>query len=451
MSVIPPVQSFEQFEKETTAIIKPRVSKLGLVLWSNVEKDIEAHEFLVEDLITAGEVALIGGDSGAGKTFLTLDLAMSVARGVPFLDKFAVKQGGVLYQPGEGARGLRTLRIPAYKQAHDLSEDDPIPFGVLSSNVNLYRDDADTESLINDINLAADLMGCPIRLLVIDTVSKATPGADENSGKDVGPVLARCQRIRDATGVTVLLVAHTNATGAKIRGHTSWRADVDSVLICSRRTDGKTVGSERDANGREIRDLQIIKVKDGDDGKKFPFVLRGHTLGERPNGKPLTSCTVETPDMGMLKDTRDDVSEPAKRLSDKPYNYLKAIEKALEEHGEAPPAEVKLPSGIRVVNRRHVRDAYALLYQGQEDDPVKRDQNMRKARERLGEVLLARGYMGQHKEWMWLTGRHKRRASVTQSTENVTEGVTNSGWNVTADDESVTSSVSGVMKNEPGW
>jgi len=447
MTELPPIKTLEEFEKETTRLINPPVSKLGLVLWSNVEKNIEAHEYLVEDLITAGEVALIGGDSGAGKTFLTLDMAMSVARGAPFLDKFQVKQGGVLYQPGEGARGLRTLRIPAYKRVHDLCDDDPIPFGVLSSSVNLYRDDADTDSLINDINLAGQLMGCPVRLLVIDTVSKATPGADENSGKDVGPVLARCQRIRDATGVTVLLVAHTNASGAKIRGHTSWRADVDSVLICARRTDGKSVGMDKDANGREIRDLQVAKLKDGEDGKKYPFVLRGHLLGERPNGKPLTSCTVETPDMGMLRDAREDASPAVKRLSDKPYNYLKAIEQAIEEHGEAPPPEVKLPSSVMVVNRKYVRDAYALLYQGQEDDPVKRDQNMRKARERLGEVLLARGYMGQHKDWIWLTGRHKRRANVTRNAGNVTAD----GENVTSSGRSVTPNTESVTDDDPAW
>jgi hypothetical protein len=420
---------------------KPK-SKLGLIFWSDIERDIKRHSFLVDEMITEGEVAMIGGDSGAGKTFLTLDMAFSVARGVKFLDRYDTRQGGVVYQVGEGPTAVRTVRIPAYMRHHGITATDRLPLAVIGHRVNLFRDDADTDALVEDLKIAADYMGCPVRMLVIDTVSKATTGADENSGRDVGPVLARCQRIRDATGATVLLVAHTSMGGSKIRGHTSWRADVDSVLMCSRRLDPKTnEPNSRDAHGREIRDLLAVKVKDGEDGWKVPFVLRGHTLGQRENGKPITSCTIERPDMGLLReDTRESPANiPA--LSDKPFNYLKAIKKAIDEYGEAPPAGVLLPPHVVVVHKKHVRAAYDAIYPGEEEEPEKRAQNIRKARERLGETLLARGFIGQANPYMWLTAKAEKRLHVTPRAQSVTDDqdpVTNGSANVTNPGDPVT-------------
>ncbi|MFI7996082.1 AAA family ATPase, partial [Acinetobacter baumannii] len=72
----------------------------------------------------------------------------------------------------------------------------------------------------------------PLELIVIDTFNKATPGANENDGKDMGVVLARCDRIRQKTGAHVMLVHHLNAGGTKARGHTSLFANVENVILC---------------------------------------------------------------------------------------------------------------------------------------------------------------------------------------------------------------------------
>ena len=71
-------------------------------------------EYLIKGWLTAGEVSIFAGPSGSGKTFVVLDMAMSIARAVAFLGRYRVNGGGVVYQAGEGAKGLRDKRIPAY-------------------------------------------------------------------------------------------------------------------------------------------------------------------------------------------------------------------------------------------------------------------------------------------------------------------------------------------------
>ncbi|MGP9819211.1 AAA family ATPase [Salinarimonas sp. NSM] len=431
----------EPWRPETEA--KKR-SQLGIVFGRDIERAVKPHAYLVDDMITEGEVCLLGGASGTGKTFLILDIAFAIIRGAKFLGRFDTKRGPVVYQAGEGANALRTRRITAYRRELGIPEDHDLPLAVIPRRINLFRDDADTEKVIADLKLAAEVFGEPVKAFIVDTVSKASTGADENSGKDVGAIIARCQRIREETGVTVILVIHTNADGSKVRGHTSWKGDVDSVLICERRLDPKTKKADpqhRDANKREIRDLRVEKLKEGEDGWSVPFVLRGHVLGHRENGKEITSCTVEPPDMGDLPMEPSQAAVGAPRMADKPRNYLKAIKMALDEHGEPPPpgSGIRLPPHMLVVHRKHVIQAYDDMYQGQETDPKNREQNMRKARERLGDKLIANGFMFTKKDWFWLTTRGL--AQVTGRPPGVTDpasNVTDRASNVTAPGDHVT-------------
>ena len=70
----------------------------------------------------------------------------------------------------------------------------------------------------------------PIELVVIDTFSAATTGADENSGRDIGPVLERGRRVCMETGAHVALVHHIPKGGSTPRGHGSLTADFETTI-----------------------------------------------------------------------------------------------------------------------------------------------------------------------------------------------------------------------------
>lgn len=410
-----------------------RVSRLKPVTWDRIDAKGEAHEWLVKGLLTRGELSMLAGPSQSGKSFLAIDLSCAIARGVPWFGR-KVRQGGVVYQAGESAKGVRRKRLPAYRK-HTRSAEDQVPFALLQAPVNLHASDDDTQAMIDECLFWKESWGS-LELVVIDTFSAATPGANENASEDMSRVLARCGRIAAATGAAVLLVHHMNALGEKPRGHTSIFANLDSVLLCRKDE------NRRDADNRQIREMKVAKAKDGEADWSIRFVLPAVEIGRDEDGDPITSCVVAEPNMGLLNEPPP--TEKPARLSDKPFNYLKAIKAALDEHGiTAGEAKLELPVGTRVVHKKHAAAAYAAAWQGQEEDPQKREQNMRKARERLGEKLLAGGYIQSANPYLWLLSRGE--AAVTPRKRNVTgegAGVTDHSSDVTPEADPVTDDLS---------
>ena len=75
--------------------------------------------WLVEGIVPSDSIGQIYGRSGHFKSFVTLDLALSIATGLRWMDHI-VEAGPTVYVAGEGARGL-IGRIHAWKDYHDLT------------------------------------------------------------------------------------------------------------------------------------------------------------------------------------------------------------------------------------------------------------------------------------------------------------------------------------------
>jgi hypothetical protein len=101
-------------------------------------------------------------------------------------------------------------------------------------------------------------------LVVVDTVSRALPGADENLQKDMTLFVKACDVVRDAFGCAVLGVHHAGKSG-DMRGSTVLRGAGDFVFRLTRK-EGATIGH-----------LACEKQKDGPDGWNEPY--RFSTVG----------------------------------------------------------------------------------------------------------------------------------------------------------------------------
>lgn len=75
-------------------------------------------DWLVRSVLPRAELAVIYGESGSGKTFLALDLAAAISRGIQWRAKRTVK-GRVVYICGEGAGGFKS-RLRAYARGHEV-------------------------------------------------------------------------------------------------------------------------------------------------------------------------------------------------------------------------------------------------------------------------------------------------------------------------------------------
>lgn len=382
-------------------------SRFNAVPFSRIDEPGLEHEYLIFEVLTRHEVAVIYGESGSGKSFEAIDLGMAVCRGVSFNGR-AVRRGGVIYQAGEGGIGVKK-RIRAYRQTYMDKEENP-DFILLPSRVDLFsksddREDIETskgtDALIAEINAWADTFSSPLELVVIDTLATATPGANENASTDMSVVLNNLERIRDECRTAVLMVHHKPRNGNNPRGHSSLFANVDNAieLEITSRVDIST----RDDGSQLVRQIHratVQKNKDGERGHGWDFILKQVVLGKRPTGELLTSVVCATPG-GKTPESSDD-----KRLTDQQVVAVQALIKALESHGEPPPDVLKLPRGIKsVVRMGHWRNEFMSLSMIEDDDPKKKQAAIRQALKRVGERFMAARWIGRAEPYVWLTGK----------------------------------------------
>lgn len=359
----------------------PPQSVFGAILWSDMDRVAVSEDWAVDDVLHRGDVALVYGASMSGKSFLVLDMALSVARGVPWFGK-RVKAGGVIYQAGEGGKGL-LKRMRAYRQHHEVA--DRLPFVLLPARVNLWSADGDADALVEEITAYAAWMADPLQLVVIDTLATASAGANENRSEDVSVLLANGERIRDATGAAVLWVHHKNAGGEKPRGHTSLLANVDASIEVNR--------SEENQSERSFR---IAKVKDGEDGEEFGFQLQPVTIGARDDGKLITSCVVCPAQVGSSQAGSGTERKP--RLPAGQLNTLKVIDTALDQYGAVTPSPTGGVTRVTAVEWRYVAMINKTVRGVTLDDNA-----LRQALHRDGEALLAKGLIGRENSLVWIT------------------------------------------------
>ena len=230
--------------------------------------------WIVKRVLPRADIGVVFGATSSGKTFFVLDLALSIARGLPEWRGHKVRQGRVLYLAAEGAGGLR-LRLNAYAAEHELDLGG-VDFHVMPSSPNL----TDPKRLANVI--AEAYKAGPFALVIIDTLAQVAAGADENSAQDMGLLMTHCRQLGRALGAMVLLVHHSGKHAEKgARGSSAIKGALDVEIELVR------VGEDRSA--------RVSKMRDGQDQGKdleFGFRLKPVEVGTDEDGDPRTSCVL---------------------------------------------------------------------------------------------------------------------------------------------------------------
>jgi hypothetical protein len=181
-------------------------------------------KWVVKDMIPEKGLVAVFGPPKSGKTFVVLSIALHVAAGRWWCGH-EVTQGGVVYIAGEGHSGLQ-VRIAAMRQEYKL--DSTIPFWTIAQIVNFGNADQVDELAANIREAVGD---APISLVVIDTLARAMPGADENSSTEMGKVIANCDRLKEILGCTVMPIHHEGKDGTRgMRGSNSLDGAVDAAF-----------------------------------------------------------------------------------------------------------------------------------------------------------------------------------------------------------------------------
>lgn len=237
-------------------------------------------EWLIEELIPARGIGLAWGLSGSHKTGAIFDLMAATHRGVAWRDK-AVKQGRSVMVVGEGEYFFAN-RVRAYAQDRgiDVAE---LP-AVVPSPVNL-RDTKQVAQLANELKRLGAAQ------VWFDTLQQCSPGADENSVRDMGEVITNLKALARNVGCFAGVIHHAGKDVSKgARGSSAWRPAVDVELYLE--FDG------------EHGTMHVEKLKDGPPNAVYPFTRKVIDLGRRPNGKPVTSVVVVSSDSAPATSVR---------------------------------------------------------------------------------------------------------------------------------------------------
>jgi hypothetical protein len=230
-------------------------------------------EWLIKNVLPKGELTVLYGPSGSGKSFIALDQALAIARGVDWFGNRTLR-GNVAIVAAEGGGGL-SLRLRAYEAHHGVKLADIPNLHFLTASPNLFEGDDDIAELIAEL-----LKIGPLDVLQIDTLAQVSPGANENTSEDMGRVLSNIKLMYRATKATPQVVHHSGKDASKgSRGWSGLKGAADSQLEVIKHEGG-------------VRELLVEKMKDGRDGLRFPFKLETVDLGCDRDGDPINSCVV---------------------------------------------------------------------------------------------------------------------------------------------------------------
>lgn len=214
---------------------------------AEIPSDEIAERWLVEGLWCTNSVGVIGGAPKCAKTWLSLDMALSVATGTPCLGKYAVPEPGtVLVYLAEDALVVVRERIEgiAWHRGLDL---DRVEVHVITASVLRLDQERDRMRLWETTRRLRP------RLLVLDPLVRLH-GIDENRAGDVAELLAYFRSLQRELGLSVVLVHHTRknaadgvAAGQGLRGSGDIHAFGDSNLYLQRAKDHLILSSEHRA------------------------------------------------------------------------------------------------------------------------------------------------------------------------------------------------------------
>jgi hypothetical protein len=223
-------------------------------------------------LIPAEGIVFIAGAPKSGKTFIVLLLIMCAAAGVDFAGvPSASGPVDVSIWAGEGVGGVNA-RMTAVETHHGLDVGDRFtvvtgPF-VVEELIELYADKL-------------------LKILVIDTLARATAaaGLDENSAKDMGLFVAALDRIRDALGCLIIVIAHTGKDEARgVRGSSALLGAADAVFVVSQKAPGLSSFVNIAMKEAELAEALMFEVKKV--GDSAAAVVSEHLTPALQGGQP---------------------------------------------------------------------------------------------------------------------------------------------------------------------
>ena len=213
-------------------------------------------DYIIDDWIVAGSLFCVFGRPGAFKSLVVQSMVFCLASGQPWYGH-TVLPCRVLYLAAEGAGGLGK-RINVWCEDTGTPEGDLEELRWLPIALNLLDDELAA-------GLVAAALDCKAEVVIIDTLARTTPGANENDSIPFSKVVAVADRLR-SHGIAVGVVHHSPKSGEGMRGHTVLEGAIDTAIEAKREP------------GQPSVTLTMTKQKDFIEAE--PLYLKERTVGD---------------------------------------------------------------------------------------------------------------------------------------------------------------------------
>lgn len=207
-------------------------------------------QWMIEGLWTDKSHGIIAGEPKTRKSYLAIDIALSVATGTPCMGRFEVKKPGpvlMIQEEISDAEMKKRLRYIAkakglggevHKEGDliSVSMPDPIPLYLRNRQGFDLSKNESFQELENEVK-ARD-----ISLLILDPLQMMLGSLNENQTSEMRPVLSNFLQLKEATGCGILIVHHYHkesankprSGGQRMSGTHALHGWVESALYLSK-------------------------------------------------------------------------------------------------------------------------------------------------------------------------------------------------------------------------
>jgi hypothetical protein len=203
-------------------------------------------QWLIDGLWGDQAVGILGGEPKCCKSFLALDIAVSVASGSPCLRKFPVpRPGKVLLFPAEDSLPVVRQRLDGIAAAAQVAFTS-LPIEVITAPTLRLDTPADRQRLSNTLQQLQPA------LLILDPLIRLHR-VDENDATQIAGLLSFLRQLQRQFKLAVLLVHHarkdsnSSRPGQALRGSSELHGWGDSNLYMRRRGSQLTLSTEHRA------------------------------------------------------------------------------------------------------------------------------------------------------------------------------------------------------------
>ena len=243
--------------------------------------------FIWDGIVVEGGSHYFAAAPGIGKTFIGLGLAGAIATGMDsFLGKKVNRHGLVIYITTEVLYDHRK-RLRAFEKTYGVK----VPkenYLLIPDSMNLMNE-RDRSRLMRTLAWETKIRNKMPVMVVFDTVSKVTPGADENTQKDTTLFIKAKADIKQEFNCADLCMHHRSRNGdGAMRGSTTYEGEADGIYVFERE------------KGSEELTFTAAKIKAAPDGWDMKVLLKTVDLDNLD-----TSLVAVLPDAPGVREKHD--------------------------------------------------------------------------------------------------------------------------------------------------